>query len=198
MEIEDDENKKKAIIEAIEKTDLPETAKEIGIAQAAVGTSPDNIIAAMSNMINSNKTEEAERKSPLPKIPNNYNRVEKQIAKMLMENTGVEMGDSGGENGRAWQQNRLVGDFKQLPAVELDIEPMYEDETIKQVPIAIPNNQTKLKSNYIKTAIPIIKKAPKLILPQKYSINKKIEYIKEPEKESAQKEDSNKERRLRA
>ena len=45
------------------------------------------------------------------------------IAAMLTENTGTHMLDSGGANGRAWQQNagKVVADFEAQPTASLEI-----------------------------------------------------------------------------
>lgn len=48
--------------------------------------------------------------------------IEKLIYKMLTENTGTHMLDSGGDSGRAWQRNikRTLADFKAEPPVTHD------------------------------------------------------------------------------
>lgn len=49
-----------------------------------------------------------------------YTETEKQIIKMLTQNTGVNMLDSGGYGGRAWQQNRKIKNFNDLPNIEYE------------------------------------------------------------------------------
>ncbi len=54
----------------------------------------------------------------------NHNKLDKLLASMLTENTGIAMMDSGGENGRAWQRNagKTVYTFKAEPEVSFEIE----------------------------------------------------------------------------
>lgn len=49
-----------------------------------------------------------------------YSEIERAIADMLQENTGIHFLDSGGEYGRHWQRNQAIADFRKLPKVELD------------------------------------------------------------------------------
>jgi len=50
-----------------------------------------------------------------------------RIIGMMQENTGANMLDSGGADGRGWQRNNLITDFDNTPVVELDV---YEDGVI--------------------------------------------------------------------
>ena len=52
-----------------------------------------------------------------------YTTLQNTIAAMLTENTGTHMLDSGGANGRAWQQNagKVVADFEAQPTATLEI-----------------------------------------------------------------------------
>lgn len=56
-------------------------------------------------------------------------KIEKLIYKMLQQNTGVHMCDSGGANGRMWQRNatKTLKDFKNEPEAMLDISNDYLD-----------------------------------------------------------------------
>lgn len=62
--------------------------------------------------------------------------LEQTIAAMLTENTGTHMLDSGGENGRAWQQNigKTVDDFRAMPSATAEIYVReYGGETVAEV-----------------------------------------------------------------
>ena len=50
-----------------------------------------------------------------------------RIIGMMTENTGINMLDSGGANGRGWQRNQLIDDWDATPVVSLDV---WEDEVI--------------------------------------------------------------------
>lgn len=61
------------------------------------------------------------------------NNIQKLIYKMLTENTGTHMLDSGGAEGRAWQRNqkKTLADFKAEPVVSFDIEGAETSEQIE-------------------------------------------------------------------
>lgn len=61
------------------------------------------------------------------------NNIQKLIYKMLTENTGTHMLDSGGGEGRHWQRNqkRTLADFKAEPMVSFDIERAETSEEIE-------------------------------------------------------------------
>ena len=52
-----------------------------------------------------------------------------RIVAILTESTGVNMLDSGGENGRGWQQNRLIKDWDAIPPSSIQV---WDDEVIVQ------------------------------------------------------------------
>ncbi len=109
-----------AKIEAIKKSGLSDEAKKAGVMGAVLGVGSDSLINAMISAENSVANKKAEEEAPKQKDFADYTPVERQIAKMLTENTGVHMMDSGGFYGRAWQQNRKVKDFKSRPAVTVE------------------------------------------------------------------------------
>lgn len=47
--------------------------------------------------------------------------IETAISEMLGENTGVSIFDSGGVNGRLWQQNQGIDDFKNINVIDVEI-----------------------------------------------------------------------------
>ena len=57
-------------------------------------------------------------------------KTENLIYKMLIENTGRAICDSGGENGRAWQRNagKTLADFEAEPAAQIEISKWQRDE----------------------------------------------------------------------
>jgi hypothetical protein len=62
--------------------------------------------------------------------------LEQTIAAMLTENTGTHMLDSGGANGRAWQQNigKTVDDFRAMPSATAGIYVReYNGETVAEI-----------------------------------------------------------------
>lgn len=62
--------------------------------------------------------------------------IEKLIYKMLTENTGTHMLDSGGDSGRAWQRNqkKTPADFKNEPMVSVDTR---DAETSEQIEFSV-------------------------------------------------------------
>ena len=58
--------------------------------------------------------------------------IENLVFKMLQQNTGIHMCDSGGENGRMWQRNakKTLKDFKNEPEATLDIADGWMDISI--------------------------------------------------------------------
>jgi len=144
-----DEEKKKLIAEKIESSDLPQEAKETGIINALMGMSPDAVIQSIIGAANSAAEREAEKAYPRREFTD-YNPVEKKIAEMLTENTGVHIMDSGGIDGRHWQQNRKVVDFRTRPEIQIDlyVDEPSEIERMQKYPAErqtkVPYNQKKL------------------------------------------------------
>jgi len=67
---------------------------------------------------------EREQMFPKPKIPTDYTPTEKIVHKMLIENTGANMLDSGDFYGRHWEINRLIEDFRKIPYIT---QKVYDD-----------------------------------------------------------------------
>lgn len=57
----------------------------------------------------------------------NTTELKDRIIEMMTENTGVNMLDSGGDNGRAWQQNRLIEEWDAVPVTSMEV---WDDEVI--------------------------------------------------------------------
>lgn len=114
------ENIKDKKIEAISQSGLSDEAKKAGIMATIAGVSSDSVIRAMVSAEDAQASKKASEEAPKQKEFADYTPVERQIAKMLTEDTGIAMGDSGGVNGRAWQINGQVKDFKTRPAVVVD------------------------------------------------------------------------------
>jgi len=69
-------------------------------------------------------TQEAENQ-PIKGNFASYSPLERKIALMLVENTGVAMLDSGCAYGRNWQRNRKVKDFKERPVLKVEVGQRY-------------------------------------------------------------------------
>ena len=110
-------------IDIIQDSDLPADAKSIGSILAAVAASNDVIIESMVKACSSLESEK--NKVEAPKMPKGLTKTQKIIYKMLIENTGCHIMDSGGDYGRAWQQNRKK-DITQEPKINDDgIKSLY-------------------------------------------------------------------------
>ncbi len=111
----DNLEKAKKVSELLKDSDLPQAAKSVAVMGTALGASPDSVIKGMVAVTDSIDTAQAETTNPKMDQPQDYTETEKKIAEMLTENTGVNMLDSGGAYGRAWQQNRQIQDFRKQP-----------------------------------------------------------------------------------
>ena len=208
-----DEEKKKLIAEKIESSDLPQEAKEIGVINALMGMSPDAIIQSIIDTANSAAEREAEKAYPKREFTD-YNPVEKKIAEILTENTGIHMMDSGGVDGRHWQQNRKVADFRTRPEIQIDlyvdepleVERLQENHIERQT--EVPYNQKKLNLENEKTIQvphislqvankPPILKIPKIVKPINLQNNIPTSIEEQPKKKQIKAEDKERER-LRA
>jgi len=168
-----DEEKKKLIAERIESSGLPQEVKDIGVINAMMGMDPDALIQSITAASNSVAEREAEKANPEREFAG-YTPVEKKIAEMLTENTGVDMLDSGGAYGRHWQENRKVVDFRTRP--EIEIETYVESpqmERIQKRYIEVPYLQKTLAQEQEETiqvpkvSMQITRKPPTLKLPKK-------------------------------
>ena len=110
-------DKAKIILES-EITD--HEAKSIGVLGAFFGVDNESIIHNMIGVMDSNSTKQADHEIGKLRLPKDYTTIERIIHKMLIENTGVAMMDSGGAYGRHWQSNRSVNDFRKLPSANVD------------------------------------------------------------------------------
>lgn len=116
----------KKISELLKDSPLPNEAKTVGIMGAAMGANPDSIIKSMIAVTDRIETSKAESTNPKQKKIPNYTPTEKRIVEMLTENTGVNMLDSGGAYGRAWQRNRQIEDFRKQPNPIVEIYAPYK------------------------------------------------------------------------
>jgi hypothetical protein len=95
---------------------------------------------------------------------------------MLIENTGVDMLDSGGAYGRYWQRNRKIADFRKMPEITLDLYPEEERVTVHRPNVIITEKQKILKPT---VSIQLAKKAPELKIPKDYYTEEETKYIDE-------------------
>jgi len=112
--------KAKQIKELVDKTDLPQEAKNQIVMGTVLGVKPDLIIKGAIATTDAIETKKAD-KQPTETKPTDYTTEESMIHDMLVENTGVNMLDSGGAYGRSWQKNRMINDFRQKPACKVEI-----------------------------------------------------------------------------
>jgi hypothetical protein len=109
---------------------VSQTADKLGIdpltksvaTMAAVLGSPDSAVSIMGIGLNAKLTDEAETQNPKPEIKGKYSRTEKKLIEMLQENTGANFLDSGGAYGRAWQRNRGVVNWSDMPEKSVKVE----------------------------------------------------------------------------
>ena len=111
---------------------VADTAKQLGISPAIpsmialMGGNPVNLMVAQSNKL---QTAKAETENPLVDgYPNGYTSIEKILHDMMIENTGVNMLDSGGAYGRSWQRNRTVTDFRKRHPFTVNVDDFKHDE----------------------------------------------------------------------
>lgn len=108
---------------------VSETADKLGVdpitksvASMAAVFSADSAVNILGMGVNAKLTKEAEEFNPLKSAKGKYTRVERQLISMLTENTGAHFLDSGGAYGRAWQRNRGVKDWNDIPETEVDTD----------------------------------------------------------------------------
>ena len=105
-------NRVEEVKRAAEQAGVPEVAMSGMLMAAAMGASNDTIINQGIIAVNRDSTAKAEAKSKILKMPSDYTYIQKEIAGMLTESTGIHSMDSAGKSGRHWQRNRLVKDFR--------------------------------------------------------------------------------------
>ncbi|MEM4098051.1 MAG: hypothetical protein QXS81_05135 [Candidatus Micrarchaeaceae archaeon] len=203
-----DIEKAKNIAEAIKWLDLPESEKRVAIIQVAMGMPLDVVINNIMSTYNSTETQKAEIENPKPELPKDYTPIERQIAEMLIENTGVDMLDSGGYYGRHWQENRKIADFRKRPVVEIATE--IEPEPHQKITNYIRNEkQAKLKdfksmgkplqkitAKHPHVNVPLMQKVPSSYSNASPIIKETNKTVEEMEKEAKQKK--HEEERMRA
>lgn len=109
-------------IEAIQNSNLPTQAKQLGTLMAFTGASTESIIHGMVGVIDALETEGAETKNPIAVPTVSYTETEQAIVDMLQENTGASMLDSGGVYGRAFERNRKIQNFKDRDTLKVTID----------------------------------------------------------------------------
>lgn len=100
--------KAKIVKDTAEKLNLSDKSKSVAVMGALIGANPVNLLMGLSN---SEQTQKAESQ-PILTQTINYNHIQRIIADMLTESTGVNMLDSGGSMGRHFQMNRMIRDFR--------------------------------------------------------------------------------------
>lgn len=108
-------------IDTIKNSGLSEKAKKAGVLGVVVGADNDSIVNVMMSVMNSEATQEADKQEIAP-MPFDYTKTECKIHEMLIENTGINMLDSGGSNNRSWQMNRHIKDFRKKQRMVVDID----------------------------------------------------------------------------
>ncbi|MFQ5750737.1 MAG: hypothetical protein ACE5HI_01965 [bacterium] len=111
---------KTEVLEYIGKSDLSSETKAIGSLGVLLEANPESIIQGMISSEGAHATQEAEKKSVKPRKPRGLNDTESVLFDMLHESTGCAMMDSGDDDGRHWQRNRKIKDFRDLPRVIVD------------------------------------------------------------------------------
>ena len=76
------------------------------------------ILAEVISEINKH---ERELMFPAPQLPPDYTPTERIVHKMLIENTGAHILDSGDIYGRNWERNRMIKNFRKIPKVSVDV-----------------------------------------------------------------------------
>lgn len=112
-------------VKVIQDSNLSKESKSIGIMGALMNADPDVIIKGMVSMQDSIDSKKSEGETPKLTKPKDYTKTQSIIHDMMTENTGIAMMDSGGDYGRAWQQNRMIQDFRNLPAIKTEIFGYY-------------------------------------------------------------------------
>lgn len=82
------------------------------------------LIDALVNASNEIETAKAEDDAPRPEpenVADDLSPTKKAVIEMLVENTGVHMLDSGGAYGRAWQRNRAVTNWDDMPDIRIEV-----------------------------------------------------------------------------
>ena len=108
-----------------ENKDLSKEQRSIGIMGALMGVSNDSLIKGMVTVANTDSSKKASAKAKKPRRPRGMTETQSAIYDMLMEDCGTHMMDSGGDEGRQWQRNRKVTDFRDLLPINYEYEDRY-------------------------------------------------------------------------
>jgi len=82
------------------------------------------LVRATCEFLSHLETLRREAMFPKKPLPPDYTPTERIVHKMLIENTGAHILDSGSIYGRHWERNRLIDDFRKVPAVIVNV---YDD-----------------------------------------------------------------------
>lgn len=108
------------IEEIISELPIKPLEKQIALMSIMIGANPTPFLV---NALDRYETEKAEKDNPMPpsSIYSDYDKTERLIAEMLLENTGCSILDSGGIYGRHFEENRKNPDFKKRPEVKVTV-----------------------------------------------------------------------------
>lgn len=119
--VENNLEKAKVLASCLKNTDLPSIVKQQAVIGVALGVPSEAIVRGMVSTLDAIETAKVESTNPKPDMPGDYTEVERMLVKMLTENTGASILDSGFAYGRHWERNREVKDFRSLPEVEVTV-----------------------------------------------------------------------------
>ena len=108
------------IKEIISELPIKPLEKQIALMSIMIGANPTPFLV---NALDRYETEKAEKDNPMPpsSIYADYDKTERLIAEMLLENTGASILDSGAIYGRHFEENRKNPDFKKRPKVKVTV-----------------------------------------------------------------------------
>ena len=109
-----------------ENKDLSKEQRSIGVMAALMGIKNDSIIRSMVTVGDSELSAKATKKVKRFYKPKGLTETESVLHDMLKENTGCAMMDSGGDDGRHWQRNAKIKDFRELPAYSYEVSDYLE------------------------------------------------------------------------
>ena len=105
-----------------ENKDLSKEQRSIGVMAALMGIKNDSIIRSMVTVGDSELSAKATKKVKRFYKPKGLTETESVLHDMLKENTGCAMMDSGGDDGRSWQKNGAIKDFRDLLPINYEYE----------------------------------------------------------------------------
>lgn len=98
------------IKDTLDKLGISENDKSQILIGYQIGLPADTITRLTLNAVNKNLTEKANKQRKY--YMKNATKTEKKIHSMLIESTGCDSMDSGGDNSRHWQKNRKIKDMR--------------------------------------------------------------------------------------